>query len=83
MLSSILGALGAIPGLVAGLGRLFVGALGYLAGRREQAAADKIRELDLRAQSQDRDRKVQEDLRRLAPDARRDRLRRFERKPKP
>lgn len=83
MFGSILGAFGAIPGLIAGLGRAVVGGLIYLAGRREQAAADKIRELDLRAEGQRRAQKVQEDLRRLAPDARRDRLRRWERKPKP
>jgi hypothetical protein len=79
MLLRFLGAIGAIPGLLAGLGRAIAGLGIYLLGRREQSAADTIRALERRVEGDRQGRKVQEDLRRLAPDARRDRLRRWER----
>jgi hypothetical protein len=82
MFASILSALGAIPGLLAGLGRAIAGLGIYLLGRREQSAADRIRSLERRVEGDRQGRKVQEDLRRLAPDARRDRLRRWERRDK-
>jgi hypothetical protein len=80
MWTSIMAGIAGIPGLLAGLGRAIAGLGIYLLGRREQSAADRIRDLERRVEGDRQGRKVQEDLRRLAPDARRDRLRRWERR---
>lgn len=79
MWTAILGVLG--RGAFALLERWGLVGGAYLKGRADAAAADRLATAERAAADAQEQRRVQEDLRRLAPDARRDRLRRWERKP--
>jgi hypothetical protein len=80
MWTGILGLLGAIPGLGAFLARLGLAGGAYVKGRVDQATNDRLADAEARAESERAGRLVQEELRRLGPDARRDRLRQWERR---
>lgn len=78
MWTSILGLLG--RGLFTLLERFGLVGAAYAKGRVDQATNERLADAETQVERDRAGRQVQEDLRRLAPDARRDRLRRWERK---
>lgn len=78
-MQAIIGVLLAIPGLGAFLERLGIIGGAYLKGRADQAGRDRLASAEAALRDQRRGQQVAESVRRLAPDERRRRLRRWAR----